>query len=328
MLALPVLLVMWMLYGWNFWNGDREGYELYYYTRDTIASWGKEIGYGYLNIFASRTGLSYQGFQIIVALVTLLLVWRYVVKRTLFPFVSLLVYLVCFFPLDFVLVRNFLSFAIGLQAMLVLFENKSYSRLKYALLILLAASIHQSSLIFIIFIAMPLNRVVPLGRFLFLYTSFLCAYVLARYSLPLPASIASHFSYYDTSLKSSLANVAVHVLSVVLVSFAIFSERFSLRQVFNATGRDKELVFLLNLNLFSLFFVVLYFESEIFVRLLRSIIFFNMLHCVNSLFLQRRSYFFLGLYILFFAGYLVLFYIVPVAQFSLLPMLRDNLLWN
>ncbi|MFK0087800.1 EpsG family protein [Pseudomonas sp. NPDC090755] len=328
MLALPVLLVMWMLYGWNFWNGDREGYELYYYTRDTIASWGKEIGYGYLNIFASRTGLSYQGFQIIIALVTLLLVWRYVVKRTLFPFVSLLVYLVCFFSLDFVLVRNFLSFAIGLQAMLVLFENKSYSRLKYALLILLAASIHQSSLIFIIFIVMPLSRVVPLGRFLFLYTSFLCAYVLARYSLPLPASIASHFSYYDTSLKSSLANVAVHALSVVLVSFAIFSERFSLRQVFNATGRDKELVFLLNLNLFSLFFIVLYFESEIFVRLLRSIIFFNMLHCVNSLFLQRRSYFFLGLYILFFAGYLVLFYIAPVAQFSLLPLLRDNLLWN
>ncbi|WP_245219061.1 EpsG family protein [Pseudomonas vranovensis] len=328
MFALPVFLAMWMLYGWNYWNGDREAYELYYHTRDTLASWGKEVGYGYLNIFFSHAGLSYQGFQVIISFVTLLLVWRYVLKRALAPLASLLIYLVCFFPLDFVLVRNSLSFAIFLQAMLVLFENKSYSRLKYVLLIILAASIHQSALLFLFFIVMPVNRVVSFWRFFFIFFSFICVYILVRYCVPLPASLASHFSYYDTSLKSSLANLAVHVFSVTLVLFAVFAERLSLRQVFDAAGRDKELVFILNLNLFSLFFVVLYFESEIFVRLFRTIVFFNMLYCVNSLFLRRRSYFFLGLYLLFFAGYLVLFYIVPVAHFSVLPLLRNNLLWN
>lgn len=327
-LTLPVFLVMWMLYGGNYWNGDREAYELYYYTRDTLASWGKEIGYGYLNILASRSGLSYQGFQIAIALVTLALVWRYIVKRTLSPFLSLLVYFVCFFSLDYVLVRNFLAFAICLQAILVLFEDRPYSKLKYVLLIVLAASIHQSSLMLMAFVIMPVNRVVPLGRFLLVYASFIFFYIVVRYAVPLPEGIASHFNYYNTSLKSSLANVLVHVVSVVLITCAIFSERMSLARIYCETARDRELAFLLNLNLFSLFFLVLYFESEIFVRLLRSIIFFNMLHCVNSLFLPRRSYFFLGLYILFFSAYLVLFYIVPVADFSLIPLFRDNLLWN
>jgi hypothetical protein len=327
-LAFLMFLVLWALYGWNFWNGDRDGYELYYNTRDTLASWGGEVGYGYLNIVAREGGLSFQSFQILISLVTLLLIFRYVVKRTISPFVSIVMYAVCFFSLDFVLMRNFLAFAIFLQGMLILFEDKPYSRIKYGILIMLAATIHQSSLMYILFIVMPVSRVVPLGKFFLLFLSFIFAYILIRFSVPLPDAIALHFNYYNTSLKSSFANVCVHLASLVLMTFAVLAERKNLREIKCISSREKELAFVLNLNLFSLFFLVLYFESEIFVRLLRSVMFFNILHCVNSLFLLRRTYLFLTLYILIFSVYLVLFFVVPVASFSIIPLFNSNLLLN
>lgn len=327
-LALLVFLIMWGLYGWNSWNGDRDAYELYYHTRDTYASWGGEVGYGYLNILASQSGLSFQSFQILISLVTLFLVFRYIVKRTVSPFLSILIYMVCFFSLDFVLMRNFLAFAIFLQAMIVLFEGHKYCRVKYALLIVLATAMHQSSLMFMVFIFMPLDRVVPLGRFFLCYLTFIACYVIARYVVPLPDSVASHFNFYNTTWKSILANVLTHLVSFVLFVLAVMGERKSLSRVDCSAGRDKELAFILNLNIFSLFFLVLYFESEIFIRLLRVIIFFNILHCANSLFIKRRSYLFLLSYVVVFGGYLVLFFLVPVAQGTYIAMWKNNLFLN
>jgi hypothetical protein len=240
----------------------------------------------------------------------------------------LVMYAVCFFSLDFVLMRNFLAFAVFLQGMLILFEDKPYSRIKYGVLILLAATIHQSSLMYILFMIMPVSRVVSLSKFFLMFLSFVFVYVLIRFAVPLPDAIALHFNYYNTSLKSSFANMFVHLASLLFIAFAVLGERKSLRKIDCSSGREKELAFVLNLNLFSLFFMVLYFESEIFVRLLRSIMFFNILHCVNSLFLLRRTYLFLTLYILFFATYLILFFVVPVAGYSIIPLFDNNLLLN
>ncbi|OPA91295.1 hypothetical protein BFW87_20015 [Pseudomonas fluorescens] len=326
--ALLVCLIMWGLYGWNSWNGDRDGYELYYHTRDTLSSWGGEFGYGYLNIIASQSGLSFQGFQILMSLATLLLLFRYFTKQTLSPFASIVIYLVCFFSLDFVLMRNFFAFAIFLQGIILLYEGKRYCRVKYVALILLATAMHQSSLMFMVFVFIPLNRVVPLGRFLFVYISFIVFYLLVRYAVPLPESIANHFDFYNTTWKSVTANIVTHLVSFVLFALAVMAERKSLHKLDCSSGREKELAFILNINIFSLFFLVLYFESEIFVRLLRVIIFFNLLHCVNSLFLKRRTYLFLLAYIFIFGGYLILFFLVPVAQDTYISMFKNNLLLN
>lgn len=325
--ALFVLGALWVLYGWNFWNGDREGYEAYY-LRDSLAGWGGEIGYGYLNLWANQAGLSYQEFQVFVALGTLLLLFRYMVKMTLSPFTALIVYAICFFALDYVLVRNFLAFAVLLQAFIILFEDRSFSRIKYVALVLLATSIHQSSFVFLVYVIMPTRRVVPLGRFFILLFGFFATYVILRASVPLPESMAAHFDYYGTVLKSSLANVAVHVGSVIAMLLVVMFERKSVFRIFSDAERDRVLFFIVNVNLFSLFFLILYFESEIFVRLLRIIMFFNIMHCISSLFLRRKTYFFLLSYIFVFGGYLVLFFLVPTAKLSVVPLFRNNLLLN
>ncbi|WP_411912031.1 EpsG family protein [Pseudomonas spirodelae] len=213
--------------------------------------------------------------------------------------------------MDFVLMRNFLSFAILLQGMLTLFEAKPYCKMKYALFVLVAATVHQSSLIFIVFMFMPLNRVVSLRGFFLVYMMLVICYVLVRFNVPLPAAVAAHFNYYDTSLKSAFTIVFVHLVSMVLMTFVVLAERKSLCRVECAYGRDKELVFILNLNIFSLFFLVLYFESEIFIRLFRTVLFFNIMHCAGSLFLLRRTYLFLVFIFLFFLGILCSFLFFP-----------------
>lgn len=321
-----LLLVMWGLYGWNYWNGDREGYELYYHTRNTLSNWGGEFGYGYLNILASKSGLPYQAFQIAIAFLTLCLFFRYVVKRSISPFFFVLVYSICFFSLDFVLMRNFLAFAIVLQGMVFLFEGGVKGRLGYLLCVLLATTVHQSSLGFIIFAFMPLQRVVRLDRFFTAFILFVSAYAVIRSNIVLPNSVAQHFNYYGTTLKSSMANAAVHVSSLFLILMVVWSERKNIFFIDAQLERDKELIFIINLNFFSLIFLLLYFESEIFVRLMRCVLFFNIFYCVNALCVSRKSYVLIFSYLLVFSIYLVGFFLVPVARESVFPLFEYNLL--
>ena len=325
-LSVPVFLLMWVLYGWNTWNGDREGYELYYNTRVTLASWGKEVGYGYLNILANQSGISFGHFQIALSLVTLLFVYRYVLKKAVAPVASMLAYFVCFFALDLVLMRNFLAFAICLQAILFLYEGGWRGRVVYVLLIMLATSIHQSSLIYMVFVVMPLGRALPLMRFLLFFCTCIATYVMVRYFVPLPDAIAAHFSYYATSLKSSLFNSIVHVFSVLFLVLVVVGERKHLLRSAAMDERGKELTFIYNLNLLSLLFIPLYFESEIFIRLLRFVLFFNVLHCVNALFVWRKTHFLIVSYLSFLALYLVIFFLVPVAEYSVIPLFKNNAL--
>ncbi|MDR2306760.1 MAG: EpsG family protein [Paucimonas sp.] len=323
-LTLPLLGVMWLLFGWNAWNGDRDGYELYY-TRE-ISEWGVEVGYGYLNVLGNQLGLGFQAFQIAFAALTLGLLWRYLLVQTRAPFLSLLMYALCFFALDYVLLRNFLAFVIILQALVCLFRGGLGGRFMYVLLILLATTVHQSSFVYLALVIVPLQRAYNIWRFLFCLLAFYTVYVLGRNYLPLPASVSAHFDYYSVSLKSSLFSVCVHALSVLLMGLVVVCERRDILRLRAATLREREMVFVLNINLLSLFFAVLYFESEIFIRLLRTLVFINMLYCVNALVLVRRTYFFIFAYLLLFSAFLFLYFIWPTAELSLQPLFFRNLI--
>jgi len=168
--------------------------------------------------------------------------------------------------------------------------------------------------------------VLPIGRFFVFYLVCIIFYVALRYFVPLPDAVAAHFGYYSTSLKSAVFNSTVHVLSVFALIVVVLAERkHGLRELI-ADARGKELVFIYNMNLLSLLFIPLYFESEIFVRLLRFVLFFNVMHCVSALFVWRKTYFFILTYLLFMVAYLVLFFLYPVAEYSVVPLFRNNLL--
>lgn len=326
-LIVPVFFLLWLLYGGNYWNGDRDAYELYY-ERENLASWGLEFGYGYLNLISNRLRLGYQTFQILISLATILLYLRYFLKLSNAPLLSFLFYAVAFFPLDYVLMRQSLAFAVTLQAFVLLFENCKYSRIKFLLIIFLAASIHQSSFFFLIFCFMPRRKVFSLWKFVSVFVVVVFFYFFLRLKVPLPDSIQTHFDTYSISLKSALLNLTFHFLSVALVFFSVFSEKRHILRCIASNAREAELVFILNLNLISCFWVVLYFEAEIFVRLLRCLVFFNVFYALGSLALRLKSNYLNLIITAFFALYLIAYFILPVISFTVAPLFNRNLLFN
>lgn len=51
-----------------------------------------------------------------------------------------------------------------------------------------------------------------------------------------------------------------------------------------------------------------------------------MLHCVNALFVWRKTHAFILIYLVFLIVYLILFFLVPVAEYSVVPLFKNNAL--
>ena len=280
--SLLLLLLIWLLYGWNSWNGDRDAYE-FKYESNLLLIWGTEVGYGYLNTLGKQLGLAYQDFQIFIATITLLLIWRYINAQGKSPFLLLLIYALCFFPLDYVLMRNSLAFAIVLQALLFLSQGDKKGRMIYGVLILLASTIHQSSLIYLPLIFISLDRVYRPWRFLCFLLIFYSILLVGRNYFQTPNVVSDHLEYYSASFGNGAILSLLHITSFILVTMTVCNENKRIFSLKAENVNSRRLVFIINFNLISLIFLVLYFESGIFVRLLRIVIFINMCYCINSI---------------------------------------------
>ena len=159
-----MIFFLWFLFAFNQWNGDRDGYELHYLSR-SVSEWGVEIGYGYLNVFFRWVGFSYQEFQVVIAALCMLLLSRYIYNFSVVPFFVLFIYAIFFFPLDYVLIRSFLAFCVFLQGLFFLFKGGFSGRLLYFLMVLLATVIHQSAFMLLVFVFIPLDRLVSFRVF-------------------------------------------------------------------------------------------------------------------------------------------------------------------
>jgi|GEM_PF-2972016 len=326
-IAIPLLLVMICLYGWNSWNGDRDAYVLYY-SWESIENWGREIGYGYINLWMNKFGFSYQNFQIIIAIITLFLLYRFFSKTAYSLGFSLLIYFIVFFSLDYVLVRSFLAFAIVLQGFLVLCRGDKYCKFKFALIVVFAASIHQSAILFLVFIFLDSIKIYSFARFLLLCIFFSLVYFVNKFFLSflLVFDVASHLNQYGYTFRGAVVTALIHLSSVLAIWILIGLEKRNLYSLRGVSFRDREIVFIFNLNLFSLFFIPLYFQSEIFVRLLRYLLFFNIFYCVNSIVLRVKILVFVLVYFFVFSGYLIFYFLYPTMDFTVFPLFNNNIL--
>ncbi len=326
-LLFTLVLLAWLLYGANYWNGDRDAYELYY-MRESLASWGVEFGYGYLNSLFRNAGFSYQIFNAFISIATLLLILRFIVKRTGSPVLAFLFYLFLFFPLDYVLMRQTFAFAIALQGFISLYEEGRHSKVKFIFFILLASTMHQSAIFFLVFYFLFSDRVINPYRFILAFIVFLIFYIFFRVTIPLPQSVQAHFDVYKVSLKSALVNTFIHLFSVGLILLFAKLKKNAHLDIPLGIRVKKELSFILNLNLISCVWVVLYFESEIFIRLLRSLIFLDLFYAVGAFRLFSRDALVYFIAILLWSTYLVLVFLWPTMDLTVLPLVEKNLLWE
>lgn len=120
-LFLVFLLILFVLFGFNEWNGDRDAYEGLFNGNSWMST---EPGYTLINNYFYENGFTYDQFQIVVAFVCIYLIGRYAVRGIKNRLLFVAFYGIALFPLDYVLIRNFISFALLIQGVLLLNSNK------------------------------------------------------------------------------------------------------------------------------------------------------------------------------------------------------------
>lgn len=149
------LTFMWILWGWNTYNGDYEAYEDLYNNVFLTVSLDYEPGYKLIMALSRLIGLTFQEFFQIISLLIILLWSRYILTESRYPFFVTAIIFWCFLPLDYVLLRNSLAFSIVLQGIILLLKDTPHKRIKYVFLILIAWSFHSSSLFYLTFLLVP-----------------------------------------------------------------------------------------------------------------------------------------------------------------------------
>ncbi|AUT96507.1 EpsG family protein [Citrobacter europaeus] len=305
----------WALYGGNTWNGDRDAYELYY-ARDGISPWGVEILYGYINILFYNAGVSFQKFQIFISLLTLAITSFYLKKTSAFLGVSFFLYFILMFPLDYVLMRTSLSYAIVLNAFVALSLGK---RFYYILLICISTLIHQSALLFMVFLLANDSSKLKSAYNYVIYSILLIVISLALSNFNFfAAKIVEHFSYYQTTWKTILSSIVYHSFSIYLIV-----------KNFNRKGPVSRYdCFIRNLNIVSLLLFCFYFQADIFVRIFRLLVFVNIIYLVQGMFINKKATIYSLIYVLLYSVYLVYYYIYPTLEYSLYPLIKENVFFN
>ncbi|MGY3961339.1 EpsG family protein [Aeromonas popoffii] len=304
-----LFLTAWCLYGGNRWNGDRDAYELYY-VRDSIVPWGVEILYGYMNILSHKLDLSFQSFQIIISFITIVLVCIYFNKMYQYPGIAILLYLLLMFPLDYVLMRTSLSYAIVLNAFVFLFRDK---RGVYFSLVVIAALIHQSAALFLIFLLVKRGGAINKAPVYIMATLFFAIFIQGVFYYGyIPQKIIAHLSYYEITWKTTVSCIFFHALSVFLINLDFKGRR---------GGRYD--VFILNANIVSLLIMVLYFQSDIFVRVFRLLVFINIVYLFQRILVTKKTTIYALIYIVFYSFYLFIYYVYPVIDYTLVPLFQS-----
>ncbi|MBD1573266.1 EpsG family protein [Vibrio sp. S17_S38] len=304
---------LWLLYGGNLWNGDREAYEVYF-QRDALSYWGVEVGYGALNLIFNKLGASFQMFQVFISFITLFLTFRFISKVTCIFSTSLLVYFFFMFPLDYVLMRNTLAFSIVLNALVPLFNNDKKS---FFWLVVLATLFHQSACLFMILIFTDGKNDVKKYKVIFFMVLFAVFIKVLLLSGFMPLRIVEHLNYYGVSVKSLIFNILMQFISVFIFLRGFNREK----KIFLGNYWPR---FICNINIVSLILIPLYFYGDIFLRVFRLFVFIDLLMIVHFIMAKRILNLWMLLYLVLFSSYLFYYFIYLQVDLTLVPLFRDN----
>lgn len=161
-ISILIFILVIVLFGWNCDNPDNENYIIKYDLNNDSVCPGAEIGFHLICYIANCFHLSFQQFRIVLGLFCYILFFRTIHCYSKYPGLVSSVYLLFFFFIDVTQIRNFLSFTIVLFAFTRYIREDSGVKdiLLYSLFILIATTIHLSSIFFILFI-FALRRIRP-----------------------------------------------------------------------------------------------------------------------------------------------------------------------
>ncbi|WP_264544630.1 MULTISPECIES: EpsG family protein [Flavobacterium] len=324
-ILLILFVFMWLLFGWNYSNADRRMYtEMYSVSISKIEFLKFEGGYSFLMFCSRYLGLSLQEFLIIVSGIVLLFIFRFFYIFSNVPAFVGLCFLWFFFPLEYVVLRNFIAFSIVLQGFISVFRNEKYYREKFVLCVLLASTIHISSLMYLIFLLAFKENEIKIKTIVFWVIGLLTIVLVSHDLIFRILSIYSKDKviFYTTSLSLFLFYSSIQIANLWIVKYFLKSDDV------NGTTSDKRLnIMIVNINIVMLLLIVVYYEMAVFIRILLNMSIVNLVFITNKsiLFGEKKIPKILFLSYLLFGFYCFIFL---VREKTIFPLFDSNLLFK
>lgn len=285
LIALLWGILLWMLWGWNYQNGDFEAYEILY--ENVVIDWENdkyELGYKLLMLFFRTIGFDFQQFYILLSFFIIFLWVRFFLFFSNYPSFCFCIFFWVFFPLDYVLLRNTLAFAIILQGIKGII-CPPYKIIYFIFLVLLATSIHVSSFFYLLFLCACCEYRLNLKKYLFLSLLGACLVLIC-----IPFIVSSIGVITDGNRSEQYASsfgvfIVNSIIQIVNVSICYFFYKQDVSYSLHAICYRN---FILNINIVLLFLIIFYAFMGIFVRIFHCVSIINMLYMVNVIFLLKR----------------------------------------
>lgn len=327
-ITIGIFALMWILFGWNSNNGDYEAYEKIYDSSFlSLVNENYEIGYRLLCVGGNIIGLEFQEFLIVIAAIILSLWLKFILQHAIYPALVSLLFFWFFFPLDYVLLRNFLAFAIVLQGVASLIKEAKFKYIKFTIFVIIAYTIHSSSVFYLSFLLLAFSEGKELNFFriftltvlgLIFYIFFAHNYIIGLLSL------GNRDEFYQTNLITFIYLLIMQIASTVFIIYLYYKIKPDI------SNKPNFYLILFNINLIAFFLTIMYFDFSIFVRLYRNIAIINCLFITNAIAILPEKKFGLKLKLsVLFVYYLIFmfnFFITPYLEDTLYALFKNNLL--
>lgn len=163
LLYLTFLAVVW---AGNIEGPDIENYFIQYEESNSVASAAKGYGvtYEWIMSFFSRRDIPFVLYRLIISIIGLVLLFGSLKMWSSNVAILIVAYMATTFFMDGIQMRNFMALPFLYCGFCFLFSNLRYKKTLFALMILLAATIHSSFLGYLLFIVIPTESKYEKGR--------------------------------------------------------------------------------------------------------------------------------------------------------------------
>ena len=272
------LILNWMIMSGTTLNAD---YYTYLQAYDMINSKAiiNDIGWNFLMRIFNNFGFDYNSFLMIVIAFTMLIFAYSISKLTTNRLLFLIVYTMCFMFIDTIQIRNFVAFSIVLYAITILIKSKKSSDFLYLIFVLLASTIHVTSIFFVSLLFVK-HKHITLNKYLILFVVLLISFFQINPAIrnQLMTVFALFGKEYDTSITVGFGYLYILVISIM--SYVVLS--FTNNQRNNDSKINYLGILCNNLTTLSFFVIPLCMVNMNAFRIIRYVQLLNILYISNN----------------------------------------------
>lgn len=322
-------VLMWLLFGWNYWNGDYDAYEkLYNFPIIELDTNKYEWGYAGLMFLFNKLGFEFQDFFIAISFISLFLLFNFVVRYSIYPALFSVLFFFVYFPLNYVLLRNFVAFTIVLQGLIFIINDHKYKVVIFLLFVFVASFFHGTSLFYLCLIICLYKK-----RINIVFTSFVVFFITLIY-IYFGSYITNVFfessgrgEIYESSFNVFVVNTFLQIINLLVIKYFYDT---SLTLKCKSVMKNSFDTVIMNVNILLLFVIPLYYSYSIAIRLFWNISFVNVIFMTN-IYICCNEYKRKIVLLLFIVFYLLFFFMYMIAPFiddTLFSLYRYNLIFK